>query len=71
MKILNKEVDRWSLILNNEEILLPMSWRSEVTESIESPFSDKLMLFHKMSNIAFSVTANLSTLKLEIDIMGQ
>lgn len=58
MGVLNKEVDRWSLILNNEDILLPMSWKSEVTESIESPFSDKLMLFHKMTSIAFSVTIN-------------
>ena len=58
MDVLTKNVDRWSLILNNEDLILPISWRSEVTESTESPFSDRLMLFHKMTSISYSVTAN-------------
>lgn len=58
MDVLNKEVNRWSIILNNEDLILPISWRSEVTESTESPFSDRLMLFHKMNSISYSVTAN-------------
>jgi hypothetical protein len=37
---------------------MPIDWRSEITDSTESPFSDRLMLFHKMFDITYSVTAN-------------
>ena len=35
-----------------------MLLRSEVTNSTESPFSDKLMLFHLLFVITYSITAN-------------
>jgi len=56
--VLDKEIDRWSSILKDEDLPAPMLWRSEVTDSTESPFSDRLMLFHLMFSITYSITAN-------------
>jgi hypothetical protein len=58
LDILDKEIDKWSKLLNKENTILPMSWRSEVTDSLESPFSDKLMLFRTVLITAYSVYAN-------------
>lgn len=54
----DKIIDRWSSTLKEEDLPAPFLWPSEVTDSTESPFSDKLMLFHLMYIIAFSITAN-------------
>lgn len=35
-----------SKIMNKDNLPVPMSWESEITMSKESPFSDKLMLYH-------------------------
>jgi hypothetical protein len=58
LQIFDNEIKRWSAILNKEDIILPLSWRSEVTDSLESPFSDKLMLFQSLLNITYSFYAN-------------
>jgi hypothetical protein len=58
LEIYDKEINRWSKILNKEDMILPVSWRSEVTDSLESPFSDKLMLFQTILNTTYSFYAN-------------
>ncbi|AET68204.1 Protein of unknown function (DUF3231) [Desulfosporosinus orientis DSM 765] len=57
--ILSKEIDRWSKVLNDEDLPLPASWRGDVTDSTESPYSDKLMLFHYLLILGISITANV------------
>ena len=44
--------------MKDEDLPSPLLWRSEVTDSTESPFSDKLMLFTIMANLSFSITVN-------------
>ncbi|AET68203.1 Protein of unknown function (DUF3231) [Desulfosporosinus orientis DSM 765] len=56
--VLDKEVNKWSKVLDDEDQPMPPSWRGEVTDSSESPFSDKLMLFHFISMLTLSVAAN-------------
>jgi len=57
-KMLDKEIDKWSSILKDEDLSSSLHWTSEVTDSTESPFSDRLMLFHVMFSITYSITAN-------------
>jgi len=57
-EILDQEIDRWSSILKDEDLSSSMHWTSEVTDSTESPFSDRLMLFLVMFSITYSITAN-------------
>jgi hypothetical protein len=38
-------MNKFSLILSNEDIPEPMGWDALVTDSTVAPFSDKLMLF--------------------------
>jgi hypothetical protein len=42
----NQQIQLLSKILKDDNLPVPMSWESEVTTSQESPFSDKLMLYH-------------------------
>lgn len=56
--VLDKEINKWTAILTDEDLPLPPSWTTDVTDSTESPFSDKLMLFHIIFNITYSITAN-------------
>ncbi|UJL46152.1 DUF3231 family protein [Virgibacillus sp. NKC19-16] len=42
----DKQIQSLSQILKKDNLPVPMSWESEVTTSRNSPFSDKLMLFH-------------------------
>jgi hypothetical protein len=42
-------------ILIEDEVPLPSSWDSTVSQSIDAPFSDKLMMFHTTSLTAISV----------------
>jgi len=58
IKVFDKLIDRWSSILKDEDLPTPMLWISEVTNSTQSPFSDRLMLFHLMYCITYSITAN-------------
>jgi Protein of unknown function (DUF3231) len=42
----NQQIKSLGNILKGDNLPVPMSWESEVTNSQESPFSDKLMLYH-------------------------
>jgi len=55
-QLLDKQIKRWSSILRDEDLPLPISLESEITDTLESPFSDKLMLFHTLSIMAYSLT---------------
>ena len=56
--VMDKEVERWHTFLGDEDLPEPINWNGDITDSSESPFSDKLMLFHFMFSVTFSVTAN-------------
>jgi hypothetical protein len=58
LDVLDKEIKRWSTILHKENLILPRSWRNEVTNSVESPFSDKLILFQTLLSVTYSVSVN-------------
>ena len=58
VNVYDKRIARLTSVLKDEDLPVPLQWRSEVTDSTESPFSDRLILFHIMSSIAFSVTAS-------------
>lgn len=45
-KTADNQIQTLSNILKKDIIPVPMSWESEITISQESPFSDKLMLYH-------------------------
>ncbi|WP_209122286.1 DUF3231 family protein [Alkalihalobacillus sp. BA299] len=45
-KTSNNQIQSLSNILKKDNLPVPMSWESEVTTSQDSPFSDKLMLYH-------------------------
>ncbi|MDV2685641.1 DUF3231 family protein [Alkalihalophilus lindianensis] len=45
-KTSNNQIQALSNILKKDNLPVPMSWESEVTTSQDSPFSDKLMMFH-------------------------
>jgi len=55
---LGKEIEKMSSILIDEDLATPRLWSSEVTDSTESPFSDKLMLFIIVSSLSFAFGAN-------------
>lgn len=42
----DKQIQMFSKILHKDHLPVPMSWESEVTTSQDSPFSDKLILYH-------------------------
>lgn len=44
--IAKKHIDVFSSVLSKEDLPVPMTWDAEVTACTESPFSDKLMMFH-------------------------
>ncbi|WP_088049966.1 DUF3231 family protein [Virgibacillus dakarensis] len=45
-KTSEEQIQSFSKILQNDNLPVPTSWETEVTISQESPFSDKLMLYH-------------------------
>ncbi|MBB6452387.1 hypothetical protein HNQ94_000832 [Salirhabdus euzebyi] len=45
-KTSDEQIQSLGKILHQDNLPIPMSWESEVTDSTESPFSDKLMLYH-------------------------
>ena len=45
-KAADENLQALSKIMHNDNLPVPMSWESEVTTSKDSPFSDKLMLYH-------------------------
>jgi len=44
-QLIDKQIEGWSKILQDEELPVPIFWDHEVTDSTESPFSDKLIMF--------------------------
>lgn len=42
----DQQIQTLSQILKGDKLPVPMSWESEITTSQDSPFSDKLMLYH-------------------------
>jgi hypothetical protein len=42
----DENIQALSKIMHKDNLPVPMSWESEVTTSKDSPFSDKLMLYH-------------------------
>ncbi|UHA60645.1 DUF3231 family protein [Metabacillus litoralis] len=45
-QVSDNQIQSLGKILNGDNLPVPMSWESEVTTSQDSPFSDKLMLYH-------------------------
>jgi Protein of unknown function (DUF3231). len=56
-QVLDKSVQRWSKILRDEDLPLPESMADEISDSSESPFSDKLILFHVLTTFGYGLTA--------------
>lgn len=44
--IADNHIQSLSKILHGDNLPVPMSWESEITNAKEAPFSDKLMIFH-------------------------
>ncbi|MGG3801724.1 DUF3231 family protein [Metabacillus fastidiosus] len=42
----NEQIQSFSKIMRMDNLPVPMSWETEVTTSTDSPFSDKLMMYH-------------------------
>ncbi len=45
-KVSNDQIQTFGDILRGDNLPVPTSWETEITTSTDSPFSDKLMLFH-------------------------
>jgi Protein of unknown function (DUF3231). len=58
VKVFEKDINRFSKFLQDENMPLPRSWTNEVTNSTEAPFSDRLMFFHSLAALTYSITAN-------------
>ena len=56
-QVMDKNIQRWSKVLRDEDLPMPASVAHEVTDSSESPFSDKLMLFHTLAIFSYGLTA--------------
>ncbi|GIN62711.1 hypothetical protein J27TS8_27040 [Robertmurraya siralis] len=56
VKLANKDTESFNTILEQDHLPIPEKWDAEITSSTESPFSDKLMMFHA----AFLVNTALS-----------
>lgn len=46
VKVADKQIQSLAGILHKDNLPVPMSWETEITDSTETPFSDKLMMFH-------------------------
>jgi hypothetical protein len=54
-EIADKQIEDLSHKLHESELKTPMTWNDTVTNSTESPFSDKLMMFHVSSVISVGI----------------
>ncbi|WLD94001.1 DUF3231 family protein [Alkalihalobacillus sp. AL-G] len=54
-EIASKHCEVFSSILREDDITVPMSWDTEVTDSTTYTFSDKIMMFYTTSLISLSV----------------
>lgn len=48
-KMLDNQIEGWSKILQDADLPLPMTWEHAITDSTESPFSDKLIMFDTLT----------------------
>ena len=55
-QMIDKQIDGWTKLLQDEDLPLPMTWEHEITDSSESPFSDKLIMFNMLTMMRNSVT---------------
>lgn len=73
IKLSDKIIDTFSSHLKEEDIPVPMFWDSMVTDSVEPPISDKLMMFHigLISNCGAMEYAFLMTLNFRHDLKAK
>ena len=55
-KLADKHIEKWSKILQDEDLPIPSIWEQEITDSTESPFSDKLILFCVLNFMRNAIT---------------
>ena len=55
-QLIDKQVEGWSKILQDEDLPRPVTWEHEITDSTESPFSDKLIMYTILTMMRNSVT---------------
>jgi hypothetical protein len=55
-QLIDKQIEGWSKILLDEDLPIPVTWEHEVTDSTESPFSDKLIMFSILTMMRNSAT---------------
>jgi hypothetical protein len=53
-----KHIQSFSLVLSNDNVPIPSSYDMSITDSMVSPFSDKLMMFHATTLLGTVVLAN-------------
>lgn len=54
-QIIDKQIEGWSKILQDEDFPLPITWEHQITDSAESPFSDKLIMFNILTMMRNSI----------------
>ncbi len=55
-QLIDKQIEGWSRILLDEDLPIPVTWEHEVTDSTESPFSDKLIMFSILTMMRNRIT---------------
>ena len=55
-QLIDKQIEDWSRILQDEDLPIPVTWEHEVTDSTESPFSDKLIMFSILTMMRNRIT---------------
>ncbi|MFE8702775.1 DUF3231 family protein [Cytobacillus sp. FJAT-54145] len=54
-EIANKHVEVFGSLLREEDLPIPMTWDSDITDSTVAPFSEKLMMFQTAALIGLSI----------------
>jgi Protein of unknown function (DUF3231). len=54
-QMIDKQIEGWSKILQDEDFPLPVTWEHQITDSSESSFSDKLIIFTVLTMMRNSV----------------
>jgi len=69
-EVSNDQIQTLGNILRGDNLPIPTSWESEITTSTESPFSDKLMLYHigflMQASQAYHGTGLASAMRLDL-----
>jgi hypothetical protein len=56
LELVNQDVKSMNTLLQDDNLRIPRSWDADITNSTESPFSDKLLMFHHL----FLISAGIS-----------